>query len=117
MCMLLCEYVAFNLPWYISLSQPIVLEYIASVNRCVLILSLSLPLSHTHTPIDTPTSPLSHTHTHIYLSLASVTTEVLNIYHIYLRTSNIITLIYHNMVGMLCLNHQGMSARTISLLS
>ena len=48
--------IAFNLPWYISLSQPIVLEYIASANHCVLILSLSLPLCHTHTytPIDTP---------------------------------------------------------------
>ena len=50
------QYIAFNLPWYISLSQPIVLEYIASANRCVFILSLSLPLCHTHT----------HTHTHTY---------------------------------------------------
>ena len=56
------QYIAFNLPWYISLSQPIVLEYIASANHCVLILSLYPCHTHTHTPIDTPTSPLSHTY-------------------------------------------------------
>ena len=61
--------------------------------------TLSLPWSHTHTPIDTPNSPLSHIY--IYLSLASGATEVLNIYHIYLHTTSIITSIYHCSVGII----------------